>query len=451
MPRLRDGFPRPKKEYHHGVWRIVWRWNGKKYTVATRIANQDDDAFGDIERYVRLLSNLLASNGRPELPPPWNTADGVKRYLDDRFGDKADSSPATGDWLADYELHILDECSKSWAKTSLSMLKALDAFVPGGIRKTDRKRADMFLKSILDGGTKDGEGASKGNKPATRNRTLAACSRFFNWLVETERHTENPFAKIKSLKEEPPDEIVYCTEEERDRILAIAAAVRPNDWIAVAIAFYAGCRREEIFRLDWKDVNLRSRRLSLRITKNDKPRTTPMATVLYDMLSKIENKNGYVVPRIAGEAWATTSAKIIEAIRDGICMPKNPGPDDLAREPAGKHEFLMTEGEYSGQKNRIGPMQEEFNNTKARARRRRIGTCLAALCRQPDLAPDGSPWIPAERINWNAWRHTFATLRVQAGVSLDKVSAWMGNTPEVCRRHYAQFVPRDKHDEDIDK
>lgn len=59
--------------------------------------------------------------------------------------------------------------------------------------------------------------------------------------------------------------------------------------------------------------------------------------------------------------------------------------------------------------------------------------------------------IPEERISWNAWRHTFASLLVQEGVGLDQVSEWMGNTPEVCRRHYAQFIPRDKRNSVIDK
>ena len=54
------------------------------------------------------------------------------------------------------------------------------------------------------------------------------------------------------------------------------------------------------------------------------------------------------------------------------------------------------------------------------------------------------------RIGWNPFRHTFASLKAQAGVSLDKITAWMGNTPEVCRRHYAQFIPRDQRDADID-
>lgn len=59
--------------------------------------------------------------------------------------------------------------------------------------------------------------------------------------------------------------------------------------------------------------------------------------------------------------------------------------------------------------------------------------------------------IPRERIGWNPFRHTFASLLVQAGVSLDKLSAWMGNSPQVCRTYYAQFIPRGEHDADIDR
>lgn len=60
------------------------------------------------------------------------------------------------------------------------------------------------------------------------------------------------------------------------------------------------------------------------------------------------------------------------------------------------------------------------------------------------------PDVAAERIRWNAFRHTFGSLLAQAGVSLDKISAWMGNSPTICRRHYAEFVPRDRRDEEID-
>lgn len=51
------------------------------------------------------------------------------------------------------------------------------------------------------------------------------------------------------------------------------------------------------------------------------------------------------------------------------------------------------------------------------------------------------------RHGWN-WtfldlRHTFATLMVARNVSLAKVSALMGNSPEICRRHYAHISTED--------
>jgi len=70
---------------------------------------------------------------------------------------------------------------------------------------------------------------------------------------------------------------------------------------------------------------------------------------------------------------------------------------------------------------------------------------VARLKREPACAAF------ADRIGWTPFRHTFGSLLAQAGVSLDKISAWMGNTPAVCRRHYAEFVPRDAHDEDVEK
>lgn len=71
---------------------------------------------------------------------------------------------------------------------------------------------------------------------------------------------------------------------------------------------------------------------------------------------------------------------------------------------------------------------------------RKLRSALTAAC----------PAIPEERIRWNAFRHTFGSLLAQAGVSLDKVTAWMGNSPAVCRRHYAESIPRDRRDEEID-
>ena len=37
--------------------------------------------------------------------------------------------------------------------------------------------------------------------------------------------------------------------------------------------------------------------------------------------------------------------------------------------------------------------------------------------------------------------NTFGSLLAQRGVSLYQISAMMGNSPEICRRHYAALLP----------
>jgi len=54
--------------------------------------------------------------------------------------------------------------------------------------------------------------------------------------------------------------------------------------------------------------------------------------------------------------------------------------------------------------------------------------------------------VDPDLVGWNAWRHTYATMYVQAGVPIELIAAWMGNSVDVCRRWYARFVPKDHKD-----
>lgn len=46
-------------------------------------------------------------------------------------------------------------------------------------------------------------------------------------------------------------------------------------------------------------------------------------------------------------------------------------------------------------------------------------------------------------LQWNCldFRHTFGSHLAMKGESLYKISALMGNSPEICRRHYAALIP----------
>jgi len=39
------------------------------------------------------------------------------------------------------------------------------------------------------------------------------------------------------------------------------------------------------------------------------------------------------------------------------------------------------------------------------------------------------------------FRHTFGSPLAMAGISLYKISALMGNSQEICRKHYAALIP----------
>ena len=75
-------------------------------------------------------------------------------------------------------------------------------------------------------------------------------------------------------------------------------------------------------------------------------------------------------------------------------------------------------------------------------------------------SPQGCRWDPdnfsdkLRKINrrhgleWGCldFRHTFGSHLAQKGVSLYKIAELMGNSPEICRRHYAALVPEKMHD-----
>lgn len=394
---------------------------------------------------LRHFASALAKE-TPDFPEKYQNAPGVVKYLEDRYpAPESDSFiPDNDEILAEYDKQNSIECGKIWASNSRKRLKDLSALADGILNVTP-KIANTFLTDMVN----------SGSKPATRNRALVVCNKFFKEMVRIDYIKVNPFAGIKQLKEERPESIAYCTLEERERVLEASRAFDRPDWLAVAIAFYAGCRRGEIFRLRWEDVNFSTRRLTIRISKTGK-RFTPISKELLSILKEHKKDRGLIVPAVTQETWQNHAENIIESIHDVLCLPESPNLSGKASGPKGKKKYAMTEDAIKSAVKTMKKQIDEFTplviqSDKDTKKSKSLALELACLEQVPSAAYDGKSWLPAERIGWNAFRHTFATLRAQAGVSLDKISSWMGNTPEVCRRHYTQFMPRDRHDEDIDK
>lgn len=403
MPKNND-YPIPKKRFHGGRWRIYWKWNFKQYSIPTR--HRDATKTTVVDADLRYLSAALAMPC-PVFPEQYQASPAVISYLDDRR--RADGSmpgefsPET--WLGDYKHEIEGKNTAEWVRDSLSMLKRLGEKSEGLENVTENKAA-AYMAAL-----------AKKRTAGTHNRTLTVFKKFYKWLVNTKRHATNPFAHVKRMNEGRETSIVYCTAEDRDEIIVLAWATGWTEWLAVVIAFYTGMRREEIANLRWENINFASASILIRKTKTKTSRTIPMNAVLERVLAAEDGKTGYVVECPEGLdrlIRLNTLARVIQKAKrtkmlDGWKI-KRPQPSRSKEYPAQKIK-------YDAQK---------------KARADDIEEALA-------------------RIGWNAWRHTFGSLLAQGGVSIDKISAWMGNTPEVCRRHYAQFIPRDRRDSEIDK
>lgn len=441
MPRITP-YPVPKKRYHGSRWRIYWKWNRVQYSITTDYFDEKKTSLLDAD--FRKISAALSEDS-PSFPEKYENDPVVIKYITARYpSEQLNDVPDSGTILAEYDKKNSMECGEIWARNSRSRLTAL-AEMADGILNVTPKIADQFLTGILNAG----------NKPATRNRALVVCNKFFKEMVRIGYIKSNPFTGIKQLKEVRDDIITYCTAEECTRVLDAAMGLGSEDWLAIPIAIYAGCRREEIFTLRWEDVNFSTKRLVVHGTKTGK-RTTPIKKELLTLFEEHKKSRGRVVPPVADETWQNQADRLIEGIRDILCCPENPNLAGKASEAKGKKKYVKKEESIKvtikAAKKQIRELTEKvIASDKSQPDSREMAVELVCLESIVNDAHDGKTWIPAERIGWNAFRHTFATLRAQAGVSLDKISSWMGNTYSVCKTHYAQFMPRDSHDDDIDR
>jgi integrase len=111
--------------------------------------------------------------------------------------------------------------------------------------------------------------------PATANRYKAFISLSFRLGVENGKCSSNPARLVRRLRENN-ERIRFLTEEEETRL---RKAIKENFEGRIAdldIALNTGMRQAEQYNLDWKDVDLIARRVTLRRTKNGSVRHIPL-------------------------------------------------------------------------------------------------------------------------------------------------------------------------------
>jgi integrase len=129
---------------------------------------------------------------------------------------------------------------------------------------------------------------------ATVNRYLAALSTAISTAINEWGWMENnPLSKLSKLKE-PRGRVRYFSDEERERFLLACKESHNSDlYVAVILALSTGGRKNEIWGLSWKDVDLKNGFITFEETKNDEPRSVPLQGHALELMLKRSK-----VPRI---------------------------------------------------------------------------------------------------------------------------------------------------------
>ena len=113
-------------------------------------------------------------------------------------------------------------------------------------------------------------------------KKIAILKSYFNFLEDEEVITKNPMKKIKFSKKEKPIPKVLTHQEFEWLIKCLKyspARCRKNyirDKLIFHMLYYCGLRRSELLNLDWDDINLDSKVLFIRYTKNKSDRIIPI-------------------------------------------------------------------------------------------------------------------------------------------------------------------------------
>lgn len=219
--------------------------------------------------------------------------------------------------------------------------------------------------------------------PKTANRYREILTRLFNWAMEQNGirmpGDKNPAAKVERYREKAP-EIRFLTLEQIDQQLQ-ALEMHPDLQVIVATYIYAGLRREELCWLTVDDVDF-----SAGVYGMIRVRAKTVHSEFWEPKTKVNR----VVP---------ISSKLLEYL-EGYEIPNVKGkwffstPNGMRWDPDNLSRYLRK------------------GNEKA-------------------------------RLEWNCldFRHTFGSQLAMKGESLYKISNLMGNSPEICRRHYAALIP----------
>ena len=155
-----------------------------------------------------------------------------------------------------------------------------------------------------------------GVKPASVNRELTVLRRMYNLALKWNTLSDNPIIGLQLLKEQTREYRVLKDWEFELLYQSASEHFKP----ILLFAYMTGCRKGEIQKLKWTDIDLKERNVAIRDTKNFEDRIIPLNDTLYYMLEELKeesvsefvftyNNQPYLSDSAWGRSWRTALRK----------------------------------------------------------------------------------------------------------------------------------------------
>lgn len=204
--------------------------------------------------------------------------------------------------------HLIDDWNKNinyvrntkttWTYTENIQKHLLNYF--GADFKLEKMTAKKIVEYMAWLKTEKGFCNNTVNKHRTHLMTL------FEYMIvndDTYCLAVNPVRKVKALKQEPYRHHIYQPEEAKEILSELRDSGNIGLEVAVSIALYCGCRREEVCALRWENVDMDRRIMTIcevrttagkeivamDHTKNNMVRQIGIPDGLYDVLKRAKN------------------------------------------------------------------------------------------------------------------------------------------------------------------
>ena len=261
--------------------------------------NINNVSLQDIQDLLSRLGSMAANQPQPDNQPQPTTAHEI--------------SEVVTDWI-----HYLETDNAVKEKTN-STLRVYESHVRNFAKWSDSASVEEVSKVEIVAYRTHLE--SIGRKPATTNTILTVLNRFFDYCVESNYCPKNParsVSKIESDQLQPKSLDDFTLTQFRNCIkLSCKTRNNPTQLLMFDFMLNMGLRISEVVALQFRDINLDTRTLTVRMSKRNRTRKLGIPQSLLESYKRFKsryqerskNPNNFVFTH-KGEAYTPSAVRI---------------------------------------------------------------------------------------------------------------------------------------------